>query len=718
MIWLSRGRARTVASLALGLTALLLETAQPPAARAQAGEAAAARSVSRESQPTALASVAVQRLQARPIRGLSADTAARILTGQPGGTLPIEVLAVAAPSPGAAKVSLFVEIDGPSLLREDRRRRLQLEIYVYALRKDRSLAAYLAEVVTTSAELGEAIFDSGLKFFGHLPLDAGDYDLRILVRSSPESIALRQVSVTVPPPSSDTLVALIEEPANRDAWPRVEQGRGRGTAATRPSFVVGGQPLRPSARPILISGKPASLWIFAPRLEGTGQRCRVQILAANTTAGEPDRLPRDGGTRCRIDHEPGPAEAGLQSLQVRFEPPRLPPADYRLQVLLGDGANARASEPVNILLLQGRTKERDLRWTDLRWLVTPDDPTSRPRIAAAPRLKKGSSVRKVQAGYKAALGALAGGASDAAQSALYESESAILGQDSARGMETLGKAENKVAQQLAARNAESLVPLIELHTRLYREYARRRIFSLSAHSKERIVTLAETYAANGGSALIAAQALTSLGGYQQDASLPSGSTRFFTKALIFEPNSPAALLGLGSLYEKYGEYRKAIGVLDTLVDGHPQNSEALLRLGVNLCRVKSTRCPAMLRLALDSEPPDWVRALAYESLALHLVEEGQPQEAALVLEPAFEELPELLHPQLAMAHVYDLLNRPADATRLVRQRFFLRSSDQPSPRLLYDRWPKKALEDDRESLRSAALDRQPVLAKALAELTN
>ncbi len=124
-------------------------------------------------------------LQAHPVRGVPPEIVRLLMTGAQGGELPIEALALPhRASQDGTPISLLVEIDGASFLEHSRAQRARVEVYAYALAESGRIAGYLAEGFQVDlSELGERIWQSGLKLFSGLRLPAGSYTLRVVVRS-------------------------------------------------------------------------------------------------------------------------------------------------------------------------------------------------------------------------------------------------------------------------------------------------------------------------------------------------------------------------------------------------------------------------------------------------------------------------------------------------------------------------------------------------------
>ena len=124
-------------------------------------------------------------LRARKVRGFKAEVAQRIFSAEEGGEIAVAAWAVplSRGDTGTSYVPLLVEIDGAGYLRHNQSAAGWLEIYAYAVTTDGAVAGHLSEAVAIDvAALGEQLTRGGVKYYGHLELPPGEYDLRVLVR--------------------------------------------------------------------------------------------------------------------------------------------------------------------------------------------------------------------------------------------------------------------------------------------------------------------------------------------------------------------------------------------------------------------------------------------------------------------------------------------------------------------------------------------------------
>ena len=202
--------------------------------------------------------------------------------------------------------------------------------------------------------------------------------------------------------------------------------------------------------------------------------------------------------------------------------------------------------------------------------------------------------------------------------------------------------------------------------------------------------------------------LSSLAGLLQDANLVSSCRRLFVRALEYDPDNPAALLGLAATFEKYGEYQQALTHLEHLVAVAPELDEAKLRLAVGLNRVGlRRRARELLEGLVESGPNEWVRAVAYEEIGRILLQTGAVAAAAELLEEAMAAMPSRQALRVLAAHAYGRLGMTEQALEHLAA-VIPAGRRALSERLEYDRWPHGEL--DRIHRRLAGLGRQTMAA--------
>lgn len=649
-------------------------------------------------------------LQARALRGLTGEAASLALLGTEGGSISIEASAVPlAGTADKAQVPFFVEIDGSTFLQNNQARTARMEVYVYAIDAEKKVAGYLAEVFAVDVhELGEAIWQSGLKFFGHLELAPGTYELRVLVRNfQSKANALRLSKIEVPRVEPGEVVLLspvFPGPAARDPWLPVREW------SLEPlndyPFIVGKQVVSPASLPVLVVGRNETAYLFGynlpPGLEG-GQIewLRGEDVVERTAL----TLPESSTSRA------------LGARTIPFDVPTLTPGTYALRFRFDLKGRQLISPSTRVVVLELATQERTLLWTDLRGLmnaeatVAADAPSA---LAGTKTNRRGRKkrLRQLAEGYRQAVDAANQGDGAATLSPLVDFESGALTGGLGNQLEVLRAAELMVAESLAEQDVECLVPILRLHEALYLAYRQRHLFSLAAHARDVVSLIADLYAKKGqseGSRIVAARALVSLAGLLQDANLPTSSRALFLRALEHDPRSQAALIGLAVSFERYGDRQQTIFFLESLVEEYPNFGEGLVRLAINLQRVGlRARALELLNRAIALNGPGWVRALAFQEIARQYMHTGQYQRMVELLERAVAEIPDQKSSWVLLAHAYDRMQLPSKAIALATD-IGADARQQDSARKRYDSWPETAFLSVREALDGAANSRRQAL---------
>jgi len=729
----SRGHAAVRPYLLLAL--LLFVSASPPGLAWQAGdgEAAAAEPLPPELELFATSPFTGTVLRGHTLRGLTGEVAGQIMSSSQGGQFAVECFATALRLLDGDKVyvPVFVEIDGASFLENNQAETARVEVYAYALGADKSVAGYFAEVFALDVQgLGEAVWQRGLKFYGHLELPPGNYELRVLVRNyQSKAAALRQrpLEVAAPRDFRNALLTapIFPPPEDRETWLPVLE-RGDGILESDYPFVVENQAVSPAALPVLTAGRPAQAHLLAFGMPAGTLSGRVELRGADGTAQS---------SPLQVLRREAAKGDGPEALAIRFETPKLEPGDYTLRAEVSGPKGKVLSSPLSVIVLGSGTRERALLWTDLRGQIvtsgadeavagTEPPQDNQPRLEARTQrredrrrqLAEQERLGTLATRYRQTLALFGGDGDAAAKAALFALESEIL-TDGAGGSQSLRNAQLQVAEQLAAKDVEALIPILVLHEELYLTYRQRRLYSLTASSRELIEQLAEIYAERGGtegSGVVAARALASLGGYLQEANLPASSREMFHRALDHDPRSGTAMLGLATSFERYGEYSKAVEVLERLAVAQPKLAECRLRLAIDLKRLGvRARALQLLEQVLELEAPSWIHALARQELARSLIETSNLERAAEVLEGALGAGAEQSTIAL-LAHVYDRMRRPYKSIEMLDDIHPRSRSAGTSARKAYDSWPEGPLTEVRGELAEAAAVRRALIAELLS----
>jgi VWFA-related protein len=637
----------------------------------------------------------------------------------PEGGLTAKVLATPLAGPTRAYVPVMLYIPGTEITSTPLGDELALELYAYAMDAEGVVRDYFAESLKLDVEqVGAALQSAGVKFYGHLDLDPGDYALRVMVRdgrdgrTSVDVIPLvvpdfSQVALNVLPPlfpeGTEHFVAVREtpDPAQPDA---VEY-----------PFVFKGQSFIPAIHPVFEVAQVVAVSLVATCSSRDWLEVGALVLAADGTP-----VP---GTFLRVLERERDADSGMERMIGAFEVPNLPDGEYELVVTMSNGSTGDV-ESGSLPFSVGRRGNAVLfeppRWMpDLADIVTQLGPQE--GEASIVKIDRGA----VETGYKRALRMLADGRETGAVLELAQLESSSLNPDNPmNSLAQVAKVQMGVVDQLARRDPELLLPAILLHKEAYSQYRLRKRPYLSVHARRMTLELIDLYAekARGSQApQLASRILTGMAAEVYGSGAHISAQGMFARALELDATNGVALLGLGFMYESSGRgdhktprYEDAIHVLARAVEVEPDLHEARLRLGINLGRVGRMReGAAHLHSLIDrGDTPPWIASLAYQELArLYLNSESYDQ-ARRVLERGVEKIPEDSKLALQLAYVYERCQDQRQANRASAKA----TGQSLSARYLYLQVPQ-AVEESSVAWLAAATKNLPALAAALPPAT-
>ncbi|HEV2856070.1 MAG TPA: VWA domain-containing protein [Thermoanaerobaculia bacterium] len=268
------------------------------------------------------------------------QTAGQVVAGQEGGPVGLSVLAAPFKVPGntldnKAYVPVVIEIDGPSLLAGTEGKALPAEIYVYAMDEQGAVQDFFTQTAGLDlAKVGDGLRQGGIKFFGDLDLQPGNYSVRVLVRNARTGAAgLRVAALEVPVFSQAAPVLLppLFPDTAAGHWLVLREAKVRQGEVPYP-FMSGSQPYIPSSRPALRPGESSALSLVGYRLgEGELQAQAVVMTAEGKEAGE--------GKIEIVQREKAEA-GGPDRLAATFRPPQLQPGEYLLLITLTNAQGA------------------------------------------------------------------------------------------------------------------------------------------------------------------------------------------------------------------------------------------------------------------------------------------------------------------------------------------------------------------------------------------
>ncbi len=213
------------------------------------------------------------------------DAAQRILDGFDSGLFDVDVLAPVVSIPGEkAYVPLLIEIDGTGFLRGSDGGQAQAQIYIYAFDDDGVVEDFTSrELGLDLAKMGDALRRTGLKYWAHVDLPPGNFNVRILViNKGTGDYSLRRIPVKVSEGSGGSLwPAMVSEPIDR--WITVREGADRQRDVAFP-FMAAGAPFIPAARPVIAKKGATSVHLMGTSLpDGAGVEAEV-VDSNGTTA--------------------------------------------------------------------------------------------------------------------------------------------------------------------------------------------------------------------------------------------------------------------------------------------------------------------------------------------------------------------------------------------------------------------------------------------------
>jgi VWFA-related protein len=233
-----------------------------------------------------------------------------------------------------AYVPVVIEADGDGLLAGSRGDTLPAEIYAYAIGSSGTIGDYFTQSLRFDlAKVAPALRQGGLKFFGHLDLPPGDYNVRVLVRNGATGAYGLRAQPLVVPAFGEPAPVLLQPffPEAPGHWVMVREApRGEQKEAPPYPFVVQERAYIPASRPVLAAGKEAAVALVGYHLPPGALAARARVLAAD------GRDLGEGELRIARRESAGGAE-GEDRLTATFRPPRdLAPGEYQLVVVLTD----------------------------------------------------------------------------------------------------------------------------------------------------------------------------------------------------------------------------------------------------------------------------------------------------------------------------------------------------------------------------------------------
>jgi hypothetical protein len=236
-------------------------------------------------------------------------------------------------SASAAYVPVILEVSGKSLLAEHPADQMGVEIYAYVSDAKGEMRDFFSELVPLdlSGPRRKAFAETGLKYYGHLNLEAGEHLVRVLVRNATTGrTGVETVPLTVPQFGQADPVLL--PPFFLEEGPRWVLVRGErvnnGQQTVVYPFTLKGEPYIPAARPALKRRDEAEICLVAYNLGEGDLEVSGRVLAV-------DGSEVDGGRLAFVERT-ATGISGLDKLLATFRPTDLGQGDYTLEVAVTD----------------------------------------------------------------------------------------------------------------------------------------------------------------------------------------------------------------------------------------------------------------------------------------------------------------------------------------------------------------------------------------------
>ncbi|HVR44937.1 MAG TPA: VWA domain-containing protein [Thermoanaerobaculia bacterium] len=221
-----------------------------------------------------------------------------------------------------AVVPVIVEIPGGPLM-AGAGPSVTVDLFVYAFDESNTVRDFLHQKVALDlTKVAPQLRESGLKFFGSLRLEPGDYSVRTLVQAEETGRRGYHVSEVTVPVAGTSLVLppLVWEEEGR--WIMVK-ARPRSASEVDYPFQLANQSFIPAARPQLVAGEPVEVAVFTYGIEAKGMGLTAVVEDA------------EGATRpaqVSLTGMAPPDASGATKLLLRFTPAALAPGEYELRI--------------------------------------------------------------------------------------------------------------------------------------------------------------------------------------------------------------------------------------------------------------------------------------------------------------------------------------------------------------------------------------------------
>lgn len=275
---------------------------------------------------------------------LAADA---IATAVESREVPVSVLAVPfRAGVGPAYVPVVVEAAGAALLKGHASTTLAVELFAYVTDHAGEMKDFFTQRVSLelNAAARRVFAETGLKYYGHLEMPAGDYLIRVLVRNAETGRSgVQTVSLAVPEYGGNEPVMLQPFVVDEGRWFLVrEEAPQNYTGSVVYPFTVNGEPYVPAARAAVHAEEEAELCLVAYNLEPVDFDLDGQILGVD---GE---LVADA--RFHSFERTVTGMQGVDKFVARLETRGLAEGAYTLRVALSNDAGERHTQSIPLIV--------------------------------------------------------------------------------------------------------------------------------------------------------------------------------------------------------------------------------------------------------------------------------------------------------------------------------------------------------------------------------
>jgi tetratricopeptide (TPR) repeat protein len=632
------------------------------------------------------------------IRIVDMRAAALLTSGQRGGAID-GVLTVGAPAATgeAFRVPFWIELSPPAAVTTDESDQWTLEVFVYAIDALQEVDSFEGRALwldlgTTGPQQG------GVRLHGSIDVSSAVRTLRVLVRDRESGdFYLDHKTVPLVSEASESADALIVFPAAGEAWHEVAPADWQFDTSHSAGPAIGGAKRTPRGRPVIAA--PADLDFLV-----------IAGLPAEEIATIEGRLWNEGGAgldagELTLAGTLPTAIEGQVAHAVKWRVPDLDPGRYLLELTLSATSSEISTGEILVIVVPPAAASDNPTWVTL---------------AVSPSRRTIPLIGAEALAYLDAVGLCAAGRWTECVEDVYELElRAIRDNGGEKSPADLFALEGNGIATLSEYVPRAMSPLLALHHDVFRVWVSTGDPVGQRHSVRLIAAMANDIRKRPSlepATSTAVAVLASIGDTLHQQGGFDAATTVFDLALQLDPTHQASLLGTAADHEWLGHHEDTVEVLWDLGQRSDALLEGRLRLGVNLLRTgRHKDAETELRACTGLGAPAWVRAVAYQELALAALEWNRLEEAKSIIDEATEALPEEATLRLLSAYIEETRGNLTEARRVLNQldqRAL--STYRESPRRRYARWPSEIFVEQRGVIGELAEKYLDALASAVA----